>query len=174
MGGVATDLDGRTTLPGLYAVGETACTGVHGANRLASNSLLEGAVFGTRTGAAIATDASTGEWPTQPKLPDAAPALPAGADDIPPFTRATLQQLMWDDAGALRTAAGLDRAASVLAAWNGLPRSRSSIREIEDANLRQVAALIVSAARARPESLGAHHLDGVPVTETDRELVSAC
>ncbi|WP_136585275.1 L-aspartate oxidase [Microbacterium hydrothermale] len=148
MGGVVTDLDGRTSVPGLYAVGETARTGVHGANRLASNSLLEGAVFGARAGDAAATDRA---WPVS-RAVVAPPAPVAVADDAPAFSRAALQQLMWDHAGLERDAAGLDRAASTLAAW----AAQSVPRSIEDDNLLLLATRVVDAARARTTSVGAH------------------
>jgi len=147
MGGVVTDLDGRTTVPGLYAVGETARTGVHGANRLASNSLLEGAVFGARAGDAVSRG---GDWP----LAAAAPASPAvtAATTAPPFSRAALQQLMWTHAGLVRDGEGLARAAGILAAWSADPTPRS----VEDENLLLVASHVVAAARARTGSVGAH------------------
>lgn len=159
MGGVTTDLFGRTSLPGLYAVGEVARTGVHGANRLASNSLLEGAVFGARSGDAIAADAASGIWPAAPAESegpaghDAAPAVPV---DAPPFTRDALQELMWEHAGLVRDEAGLGHAAAVLAAWRALPRTPRTEAEHEDENLLLVAGALVTAARARPGSVGAH------------------
>ena len=165
MGGVVTDLDGRTTVPGLYAVGETARTGVHGANRLASNSLLEGAVFGARAGDAVARDRG---WPIAPaeRQEEIAPRV---AIDAPPFSRAALQQLMWAEAGLVREAEGLARAAAVLAAWS----ADTSPRSVEDANLLLVASEVVAAARAREGSVGAHFRSDAPVSAPSRPSLSA-
>ncbi|WES65005.1 L-aspartate oxidase [Microbacter sp. GSS18] len=171
MGGVVTDLDGRTSVPGLYAVGEVARTGVHGANRLASNSLLEGAVFGARAGDAIAADAAAGSWPdasrfASPRPPAAAESgapetvavdrMPDEPGDIPVFDRRALQELMWEAAGLVRDEAGLAHAADVIARWRRVTRAPRSEREFEDENLLLVAEHLVDAARARRESAGAH------------------
>lgn len=166
MGGVTTDLFGRTSLPGLYAVGEVARTGVHGANRLASNSLLEGAVFGARAGDTIAADAASGLWPLTPAGSTPPVPVTAPAADPPEFTRDALQGLMWDHAGLVRDEAGLAYAASVLAAWRAIPRAPRSEAECEDENLLLVAAALVAAARARRESVGAHfRADAAPSAE---------
>lgn len=167
MGGIVTDLRGRTTVPGLYAVGETARTGVHGANRLASNSLLEGAVFGARAGDAVAADAASGPWPLPMPggvAPTGRPAADSrasvGAPDAQPpaeaFSREALQRLMWQEAGLERTATGLAHAASVLAAWRAAAAPADTVREREDANLLLVAEQVVAAALRRRESVGAH------------------
>jgi L-aspartate oxidase len=164
MGGVTTDLVGRTSLPGLYAVGEVARTGVHGANRLASNSLLEGAVFGARAGDVLVADL-VGEWPSPAS--SARPAAErvegsrASTNATPaqriPFTRDALQHLMWEDAGLVRDESGLRHAASVVAAWRGEARAPRAEAEFEDENLLLVAGEVVRAALARRESIGAHY-----------------
>ncbi|MCC4906834.1 L-aspartate oxidase [Microbacterium sp. cx-59] len=178
MGGVVTDLQGRTTLPGLYAVGETARTGVHGANRLASNSLLEGAVFGARVADAIVADAGAdaGTWAGPAAPPIAAvgavaapePSAPDAAG-IRPFHRAALQELMWQHAGLVRDAEGLRHAADTLAGWSAEDdRATDAVPALEDSNLLRVATAVVDAARRRTASVGAHfRRDDAPAEPRD-------
>lgn len=163
MGGIATDSDGRTSLPGLYAVGEAACTGVHGANRLASNSLLEGLVFGRRAADALLADSSHSDGTTgsRPGLPAwcAGPQLETGVEPTDggdePFSRSEFQQIMWSAAGVRRNLLGLAEAQRRLSAFRMPPPG-------EDANLLQLGRLIVAAAAARTESRGAHYRSDAP------------
>jgi L-aspartate oxidase len=132
MGGVWTDVDGRTSLPGLFAAGEVACTGVHGANRLASNSLLEGVVFGARAGRAMRNTARQVHPGSQlPTMPQPSPLSPE------------VQRIAWEKCGIVRTAEGLEQACDELAAYTS-----------EAAGM--TAWLIARGARARKESRGAH------------------
>lgn len=156
MGGVATDLDGRTTLRGLYAVGEAARTGVHGANRLASNSLLEGAVFGARAAAALGSPWRSSATRDDAAVDDDEPtAVDAGA-----FSRAALHTLMWEEVGLLRRDDGLHRALALIRAWRrdavAPDPATATIGDLEDANLLLLAEATASAALRRTASAGAH------------------
>jgi L-aspartate oxidase len=178
MGGVDTDLRGRTSLPGLFAAGEVACTGVHGANRLASNSLLEGLVFGARAAEAMQ------------EPPAAAPLksdrVPAGASELPAPSaqpRASSSQsrapaedvrdLMWRSVGLFRTREGLQGAvASLDRAYleqrERLHGSEGDANLWRQANLVTAARLVAHAALRREESRGAHFRLDFPARDDER------
>ncbi len=169
MGGIRTDVHGRTSLPGLYAAGEVACTGVHGANRLASNSLLEGLVFGALAAEAMIEETrETGERKEGGGTAPPVPVLQDVADfdnDIESWI-AELRGLMWRDAGLLRDAVGLRRAEDELAALALRLPQGATRRAIEARNLHAVAAVIVASALAREESRGAHFRNDFPQHES--------
>ena len=159
MGGIRTDLAGHTSLRGLYAAGEAACTGVHGANRLASNSLLEGLVFGARAAKAmLADDAAV----TQSRIaPPASPTLPLADEEELELLIAGLRAEMWRDAGLLRDGTGLDTARAFVTGYNArigalATRHRPSRRLSEAHSLGIIAEAIVLSALAREESRGGH------------------
>ena len=157
-GGVRTDLHGRTSIPGLYACGEVACTGVHGANRLASNSLLEGLVFAKR----IADDIGRDLPPQGTPAPQ--PAGPSWVAD--PAIRADLQRAMTRGAGVLRSAESLAGAAAELtrlAAIRTTPRNAAW----EATNLLTVASALVASAATRRETRGCHWREDYPVAEDE-------
>jgi L-aspartate oxidase len=165
MGGVETDLYGRTSLAGLFAAGEVACTGVHGANRLASNSLLEGLVFGARAAEAMARP------PQEPATRNAecvAPVeLSSGNDrsDVPGGFE--VRDLMWKHVGLVRTRASLEPAVARLAGWWAAVDRRAAALS-EDLEFRRVASivrvgfLIARAALRREESRGGHFRTDFP------------
>ena len=160
MGGVRTDLDARASVSGLYAAGEVASTGVHGANRLASNSLLEGLVFGARAGAKMRDDLR--KQPVKqavlPRLAHSNGPVEAGAEEVV----RQIENITWHDVGIVRTGAGLKKA---IAALQGLeprvirPHTR---REWEARNLQSVGLLVATSALARQESRGAHYRTDYP------------
>ena len=171
MGGVRTDLAGRSNLPGLYAAGEAACTGVHGANRLASNSLLEGLVFGARAGAAMREDVKSAAKPSlhPPKdnHPDDASAISSHLDaPVSPLDPNNLiqevQRLMWSKVGVVRTEPGLREAHERLQSLAASLPAATSRRGCEALNIHTTATLIVRAALARLESRGAHYRTDFP------------
>ncbi len=151
MGGVRTDVHGRTSMPGLFAAGEAACTGVHGANRLASNSLLEGLVFGALAADAMAEEEIRGSGFDVRGTAD----LGGEGGDVEAWV-GELRRLMWRDVGLLRDGVGLRRARGELAVmrWN-MPRGMSRAA-VEARNLHAVAEVVVQAALGREESRGAH------------------
>jgi L-aspartate oxidase len=171
MGGVRTDIWGRTSVPGLFAVGEVACTGVHGANRLASNSLLESLVFAWRcaalllnedvakgTAAPSSLDANAGQRGVPLTLPVPQRRTPHHAE---PVDRVALQTLMWDAAGIERSAVGLEAVATRLDQWQP---SGATMQDLETANLLVLGRVLVAAALARRESRGAHFREDFPET----------
>jgi L-aspartate oxidase len=169
MGGVRTDVHGRTSLPGLYAAGEAACTGVHGANRLASNSLLEGLVFGALVAETMVKEQGSG-FGVQGSA-NAAPAVLAAAANGVTAEVATerwiadLRGLMWKHAGLLRDGAGLREAQRGLDALAvTMPRGQFR-RALEARNLHAVAGLVVASALGREESRGAHYRNDFPLRD---------
>ncbi len=160
MGGARTDTDGRTTLPGLYAAGEVTCTGVHGANRLASNSLLEGLVFGARAGRAALDDPN----PVDPSsLPLREPAdIYPGDWIIDPQTRFRVQELMWHKVGLIR------RGEELSEALTELTRLAGSALNSRTRNFATLARLIAEAALWREESRGGHYREDFPARNDER------
>ncbi|MGW0486569.1 L-aspartate oxidase [Streptomyces olivaceus] len=163
-GGVRTDASGRTTVPGLYACGEVACTGVHGANRLASNSLLEGLVYAERIAADIADSHADGTLRARVPAPLPHPGHPAHPL-LPPEARLAIQRIMTEGAGVLRSASSLTRAADRLDRLH--TEARVALREDgktaepgvdtwETTNLLSVARVLVAAAARREETRGCH------------------
>jgi L-aspartate oxidase len=156
MGGVETDLYGRTSVAGLFAAGEVACTGVHGANRLASNSLLEGLVFGARAAEAMRSSAVSPSLVAG--LGEPIEDRPAGAALPEAFA---IRDLMWRHAGLVRTAEGLRTAVEQLAAWRAAAMARRAAAPADRecrrlASLVTVGLLITRAAQRREETRGGH------------------
>ena len=171
MGGVATDFDGRTTMPGLFAAGEAAWTGVHGANRLASNSLLEGLVFGGRAGRAMASYRAGDSWPVKGSRVDRVDPPATGPAAALSLAAAEIQELMWRRAGVFRDRRGLETALNVLdPAWlvleAQLREGRGWTPEIwRLASLTVVSRLVAGAALRREESRGAQARSDFPVRD---------
>jgi L-aspartate oxidase len=164
MGGVRTDLHGRTSLEGLYAAGEVACTGVHGANRLASNSLLEGLVFGARTGKAASED--QGNEQVRPNermaaLSDETNARAYSSGDIALAVRKRVKRLMWERVGILRSRESVKRAL-----WEFEQIARAPL-SIASRNFLNVATLIARSALWREESRGAHFRTDFPARDDE-------
>lgn len=163
MGGVWTDLNGATTLPGLFAAGEVACSGVHGANRLASNSLLEGLVFGMRAGMAATA------WASRRPEPDLSRHVMElrhrtfdQLDDAEKL-RSSLRRTMWGQVGVVRSRESLIRATAQLTRWGHMvARAFATRADLEAKNMVQVALCVAEAALWRENSVGAHFRSDFP------------
>jgi L-aspartate oxidase len=166
MGGVKTDLNGQTTIADLYAAGEVACTGVHGANRLASNSLLEGLVFGCRSGWAAAREAKASTRALPPPRDvsprSLGPGHPSHAPDLEE-TRTSLRRLMWERVGIIRCNESLTEARDGLSQWEHVLRAECATRRaLEVKNMLTVACAVTYAALERKGSIGAHYRSDAP------------
>jgi L-aspartate oxidase len=154
LGGVRTDLEGRTTLAGLYAAGEVAASGVHGANRLPSNSLLEDLVYGARAGRSMRGTPKPASRPATP--PTAAYSngpVDLGVEEL----IGQIQDLMWNEVGVVRTRAGMQKAVHLLQEWAAKVDRPKTRRAHEAANLHLAALLVARSALAREESRGTHY-----------------
>lgn len=168
MGGIQTDINGQSTMPGLYACGESACTGVHGANRLASNSLLECLVFGRRCAQSINKledhRIPTIDWP-KPGPSPVKPELPHSASEVDGFDfetcRSQIRNTMTQNGGIIRNAQGLNEALSQIDDILGKLQHQimADRLSIETLNMATVADKILRAAILRPKSVGAHFRD---------------
>ncbi len=171
-GGVLTDWDGRTSLRGLYAAGEVACTGVHGANRLASNSLLEAVVFAHRAARRMEEDLR--DLTPAPGRPVRPPRLSSDGE-APEAVEEEIRDLMWEEVGIVRSDDRLERARDRLSELAGLPLERdgtsvSALRSREVAFLTKVATLVVRCALRRRESRGLHYTESHPRRDNEAHL----
>ena len=161
MGGIDVDLDGRTSVAGLFAAGEVACSGVHGANRLASNSLLEGLVFGAVAGEAMRRWAADHGRPAPAPSADpgaGAPATPSGAP-----SESDVRDLMWREVGLFRDGPRLARALETLVEWAAaLVHPAPDAAAARLASVVTVGCLMARAALRRTESRGAHFRSDFP------------
>jgi L-aspartate oxidase len=156
-GGVLVDLNGKSSVDGLYICGESACTGAHGANRLASNSLLEGLVFGARIAAALSRDLPAQEQPIE----DGKSIL------LDPKILLPLQIAMSEGAGVLRSEASLTKTLQTLEELSKLTSKDPRIEAWEATNLHLLATVIVKSALLRTESRGSHRRSDYPQTQSD-------
>jgi len=158
MGGVDVDLDGRTSVAGLWAAGEVSCTGVHGANRLASNSLLEALVFGSRVARSLA---DTLPFVKRPNGALELPSVDAALDGAADAALSAIRAVTWEKAGLVRTSEGLREALARI----GALAAKVPAGAVETRNVATVSMLIATAALARPESRGAHFRADHPATD---------
>jgi L-aspartate oxidase len=156
MGGVRTDIWGRTSLPGLYAAGEVACTGVHGANRLASNSLLEGLVYGARAAQQMSREMTSAPRAGTRHKPAAPPGSNGQGSELEKLVRRA-QLLMWQHVGVLRDGKALQRVVSELQSMHSQVPKGGQRRSCEAINILETGLLIARSALAREESRGAHY-----------------
>ncbi len=168
MGGVKSDLFGRTNIPGLYAVGEVAATGVHGANRLASNSLLESLVFGARVGDVVGPDRSKSQpsfadWSETRSMSRTAKTIQSKAPEAYLLVQKKLREMMWRRVGIIRCEDSLQKAIKRWRQWRGfLKASPNSRLALETRNMLWAAATMIESALRRRESIGAHFREDFP------------
>src|SRR2546428_8318731 len=168
MGCVRTDLQGRTSLPALYAAGEAATTGVHGANRLASNSLLEGLVFGARAGRKMRDELRHGpaKARSKPRVAYSNGPVDAGLEELV----REMQELMWDEVGIVRAGARLKRAIEHLEKLTPRVAHPKTRRSYEASNILTAGVLVARSALAREESRGAHYRTDFPAHDDKKFL----